>query len=1344
MAGRRFVLSMAVSFDEGVDSLANLDFAPGLRGSLLEVLTSAPFGYEEVQVPREGSLPAVTLGRWVADTIHGRQADDVLIVHVISHGYAEEGKEAVVYVVGSDGKHDTETKVTNWLDKVRNRGDGAAQTLFLLDFCYSGNQPALDPNLRDSASSRRAWLICASQPADLAYDGRLTRAVTDVLQHVGESGLASASQEFVPLDMVTRLIRQSVDRLSAGTDFAQQVTATLVDMSAPQAVGRFFPNRFYDESKARWERERDALRQQVGTDVTHFIDKLFDAEHFISRAQARGPRQQFDLSGYFYGRRRELMRLRNWAVKGDGGAFQVVTGSPGAGKSALLGMLVCGIHPKLRPYTGHFRGDRYRDVLDAAVDALVAVHARQRDTREIRASIASQLGLAGRDGQWTEQALIDALSQLAAPPVIVIDALDEALDLGELVEFLLALAGSAGRGEGPACRLLAGTRTRAEIEPLLDVVRDGGDEPIDLDTVDPAELRADLALYVRALLDDSTLYESAEGARVRGAVADRMAEALTGRPQRATGWGAFLVALLCAKQLTSLRRLPDPDTLRMPADLPEVFDQDISASHYTEWLRPVLTSIAYARQDGMPAEVIRVVAEAFHPDGRQPTRNDVTTALRDARFYLRQGVEQDGTPLFRLFHQGLADHLRSAHQDGGGPGRPVGLGQDDRADGDAAIVDHIIAYVRSPGGDWEHVTPYMLRDIVDHARIGNRLDELVADFDFLVNAWPRWLSPFLTYQSQQTRECVGVYMTSFARHRALEPSRRRQILAIDAARRGMREMAGKLAAPLPWRPRWATGDDLPPAPRTLAGDLSASAIACACLRDGTIVAVTTGKDVRVWDLGAGGLLLPPLAVPDGWVHAVACATLRDGTPVAVTAGKDVRVWDLSAGGLLHPPLAVPDGWVHAVACTKLRDGTPVAVTAGQDVLVWNLETGVPVQTSLAVPDGWVGAVACTTFDDGTPIVVTSGANRVVRTWSLDDGQPLGKPLSGHDGWVGAVACTVLRDGTPICLTGGDDGTVRMWDLGSGEPHGPPLSGHDGWVHTVACSTLPDGTRIALTAGNDLTVLVWDLDRAKPHQDPLTGHTSWIKAMTCVTPADGVPIAATCSEDRTIRLWDVAPEAQSSRPEPPGAIRRILLADAPDGTRVAIASDGETPRAWDTATGEPHVLAGFGGPGPVGEQQVTLRTGPTVTVTGGDAVYVRYLTNGELYMDRLTGHTGIVHVACGVLTDGTPVAVSAGSQDRTARIWQLETGQPYGEPLVGHADEISAVACGIGRNGQPIAVTGGNTGTLRLWELATSKPLLSADLPACAGAVAVDRDGTVFAAIRGDIVCLEFPRKEGEQ
>jgi hypothetical protein len=54
-------------------------------------------------------------------------------------------------------------------------------------------------------------------------------------------------------------------------------------------------------------------------------------------------------------------------------------------------------------------------------------------------------------------------------------------------------------------------------------------------------------------------------------------------------------------------------------------------------------------------------ALAIGPDGplpAHPNPNEVALILDRVGFYLRRAVDFDGTTLYRLFHQGLADYLQ--------------------------------------------------------------------------------------------------------------------------------------------------------------------------------------------------------------------------------------------------------------------------------------------------------------------------------------------------------------------------------------------------------------------------------------------------------------------------------------------------------------------------------------------------------------------------------------------------------------------------------------------------------------------------------------------------------------
>ncbi|MFI7700255.1 WD40 repeat domain-containing serine/threonine protein kinase [Nonomuraea sp. NPDC049480] len=87
-------------------------------------------------------------------------------------------------------------------------------------------------------------------------------------------------------------------------------------------------------------------------------------------------------------------------------------------------------------------------------------------------------------------------------------------------------------------------------------------------------------------------------------------------------------------------------------------------------------------------------------------------------------------------------------------------------------------------------------------------------------------------------------------------------------------------------------------------------------------------------------------------------------------------------------------------------------------------------------------------------------------------------------------------------------------------------------------------------------------------------------------------------------------------------------------------------------------------------------------------------------EPLTGHTNDVRaVAVGTL-DGRPVMLT-GSDDETARVWNLRTSQPVGQPLTGHTEWVRGVALDQ-LDGAPIAVTAGDDDTARVWELATGR------------------------------------------
>ncbi|MEV7142398.1 hypothetical protein [Streptomyces tauricus] len=115
----------------------------------------------------------------------------------------------------------------------------------------------------------------------------------------------------------------------------------------------------------------------------------------------------------------------------------MVTVSPGAGKSAVLGALVSAAHPQLTEQAAHIRERLPGACRPAFHEQLTAVQARQRALPDVLAALARQLHLPKTADRWTTDTFMDALRVLPEPPVLVVDALDEAIDPSHVTQGLL-------------------------------------------------------------------------------------------------------------------------------------------------------------------------------------------------------------------------------------------------------------------------------------------------------------------------------------------------------------------------------------------------------------------------------------------------------------------------------------------------------------------------------------------------------------------------------------------------------------------------------------------------------------------------------------------------------------------------------------------------------------------------------------------------------------------------------------------------------------------------------------------------------------------------------------------
>ncbi|MEU9546431.1 AAA family ATPase [Streptomyces mirabilis] len=1302
-----------------------LPFANDRVAALKKALEHEAFGYVCTTLTGAEENPGPTaaeLGAALDAALTASSSDDVVLVHVLSHGVP---RTTGLYALGSDSDHLPQTSVSGWLAAVEDF-PGRPHVLFLLDLCHAGKAARLDWQLRTLDGSNRAWVIAAAAEAELAVEGRFTQAVAEVLDDLAEKRIqCHTSRPFVDFTWFCDRVRERVNRLAGDHGgLRQRVTTSPLDTAAPELP--FLPNPCYDASPLN--RVRSEIGAELGNGLSSFLDEVADPAHFQRHAQGGSGFPEVLRSdgdqGLFTGRLTETTLLADWLEDEAASRICVVTGSPGSGKSALLGVVLCAAHPILREHTEPLWEPMGRAVTASA--SLGAVHARQRTVREIVASLALQLDLGtdrpGADAppEWTVEQLVDALRRRAGPPpVIIIDALDEMRDPRDTVRTLLQPLGTTDRADGqPVCRLLLGTRDEEPFRTLVETARWSGDL-VDLDDSRPEDLERDLTAYIGKLLSHALGDPAAqENGRAEEAVQEFSAATARALAAADGATGPYLMAALYASyslQDDVRHLLADPATARrfgadVPLTLPGILDLSFDRDHANQLLRPVLTALAFTQGDGMPVEEATAVARALAPGTVPADPAEVGQLLDDVRAFLRSAPDRDGTRLHRLLHQSVADELR---------GRPVTVGGPPLAVPETVVYDALVGSLQDgPGGRprWGDLHGYLRRHLAQHAVDAERFDELCTEPEFLVHADPDWLVPELRHAvSEPARSAAAVYRTSAHLHRGTDFEQRRHILALDAVRHEAYTLADRLADPAPgsgapmlWRPSWATGSRISAAHAfTLpVPDDRVTALAGATI-DGTPLVVTGSRNgkVRVWDT-RNGRQIASADPRSGEIHALVCTEVDD-VPVLLGAGVGgaLTLWELPGLAVRRLPLEGHTETVRTIACGDVV-GSRAALTADESgrLLMWDLQGTLPVAPLrvLQAPTQ-ITALVQAQDEDGTDLAIAADERGTVRFWSLVTEEELGSGIR-HPSRVNALAHITAR-GTAQVVTAGEDGHIRMWNARTHELTAQSVTPHDGPVYALTCVTGPQGTRI-LSGGSDGTIRSWDPEddaRQIPEDNRFVGHMGAVTTLT--HPESDPPVVVSAGADPVLRVWNVPWERQ--RTTTPGHTSWVnaLTVTAFDGRSLlaSAGADGHIHR-WHLADGTPYGAPVNTGTGPVYALTVTAFDGRSLLASAGADGHIHrwHLADGTPYGAPVNTGTGPVYSLTATELDGRPLLVSGGA-DGMVRCWDAETGQQRGLDLAGHGGGVNAVSC-IQVHGRTTVVSCGDDGTLRLWDLETGLPV----------------------------------------
>jgi WD40 repeat protein len=425
---------------------------------------------------------------------------------------------------------------------------------------------------------------------------------------------------------------------------------------------------------------------------------------------------------------------------------------------------------------------------------------------------------------------------------------------------------------------------------------------------------------------------------------------------------------------------------------------------------------------------------------------------------------------------------------------------------------------------------------------------------------------------------------------------------------------------------------------------------------------------------------------EGHRDAVLSVSITPDGRRAVSAGLDktMLVWDLENGQCLRT-LEGHSDWVMSVRVTP--DGRR-AVSASQDktLRLWDLEAGV----CLLILTGHMRGISGVDVTPDGRRAISASDDKTLRVWDLESGECL-RTLEGHSAGVTSVAVT--PDGRRA-VSGSVCDTLRVWDLENGQC----LRTLERQMHVVtSVSVTPDARRAVSATGNN-TLQVWDLESGQCLRT-LEVHSNLV-SRACVT-ADG-HWAVSASGDKTLRLWDLE-SGQCLRTLEGHSKGVSSVSVTADLRRAVSSSEDKTLKVWDLESRR-CLQAAEGHSSVVTSISVTQDGLRAVSGSIDDTLRLWNLESGQC-LRTLEGDGGVIVAADGplegrksrvmsvsVIPDGRR-AVS-GSEDKTLRVWDLESGKCL-RSLQGHTEVVSSVS--VTPDGRR-AVSGSEDTTLRVWDL----------------------------------------------
>ena len=680
----RYIIGIGVSRYD--DSTLDLEAVPG------DVTEMVTWFKDKCGLPHVPVLPSLLdsptneqIRKELRDWLVQRGPDDVVVIYIAAHGDVEF---EISYVQGRDsprtslagGAVDGDT-LGNMIGQAKPHN-----VLVIVDTCVAGalggavlQSAERQATRAKSREAHRRWsqaVVCSTYGRNPAFDGLFAKAFVKVVSSEQWTGTAD------------RWV--SINRLMDG------LNTELGNLGVPQVADR----KVWGPGSEELIPNPNYATRRLGT----LIDDVDLNVHFEPSSRGVG---QGEAGWYFTGRVHELRAIVSWLNRAPAGSDDrlfVITGPPGCGKSALLARVIALSDPRRRAEVQSHSPKLAPDTIPSENSIDAVLWCRNRTLDQLIVDLGRRLG----SNASTMEGVLAALA-LSSPRrwTLAIDALDEAVQGHGAVIAARLIRPLVDAG----VRIMIATRPRpirtATGESAQDLLKALGLRPgapnclwLDKATSQSADMREYVTARLTAASEPGKATPYQQQPELTGRVSERIATA---------AGTSFLVAAVTARALANRAEAIDPSatTFAFPTEA------GAALARYIEqlpepWLAfDILRPLAWAEGLGLPWGTLWApVATALAGVGGNGTTrvydDQAVRAVLEFAGDLIVEARAYGEPVYRLFHEALAEHLRE------------GLNPTAAHD---AIANAIALQLRN--ASYEQASPYTLAHLGAHLAQGS-------------------------------------------------------------------------------------------------------------------------------------------------------------------------------------------------------------------------------------------------------------------------------------------------------------------------------------------------------------------------------------------------------------------------------------------------------------------------------------------------------------------------------------------------------------------------------------------------------------------------------------------------